>query len=61
MDASLERWQKEMEPFKGAPIVPYHKNFIYFIDRFGLREFETSSPNPAFRRLRVTLPSWLRR
>jgi len=46
MDASLEKWQKEMDPYKGAPIVPYHKNFIYFIDRFGLKEFGNVEPKP---------------
>jgi zinc/manganese transport system substrate-binding protein len=46
MDASLERWQKELEPYKGTGIVPYHKNFIYFIDRFGLTEFGNVEPKP---------------
>src|ERR1044072_7927080 len=38
MDASLKKWEEQMEPYKGSAIVPYHKNFIYFIERFGLRE-----------------------
>jgi zinc/manganese transport system substrate-binding protein len=46
MDASLERWQKELEPYKGATIVPYHRNFIYFTDRFGLKLFNTVEPKP---------------
>jgi len=46
MDASLEKWQKEMEPYKGASIVPYHRNFIYFADRFGLKLFSTVEPKP---------------
>ena len=46
MDASLERWEKQMEPYKGAAIVPYHRNFIYFADRFGLKLFGTVEPKP---------------
>ena len=46
MDASLEKWQKQLEPYRGTPVVPYHKNFIYFIDRFGLKEFGNVEPKP---------------
>jgi zinc/manganese transport system substrate-binding protein len=46
MEASLEKWEKDMEPYKGASIVTYHKNFIYFIDRFGLKEFGNVEPKP---------------
>lgn len=46
MDASLEKWVKEMAPYKGASIVPYHRNFIYFADRFGLKLFGTVEPKP---------------
>jgi len=46
MEASLARWEKEMAPYKGAPIVTYHKNFIYFAERFGLKQFGTVEPKP---------------
>ena len=46
MEASLKKWQEQMEPYKGAAIVPYHKNFIYFLERFGLREFGNVEPKP---------------
>jgi zinc/manganese transport system substrate-binding protein len=46
METSLEKWAKEMEPYKGASIVPYHRNFIYFADRFGLKLFGTVEPKP---------------
>src|SRR5262249_20538053 len=46
MEASLEKWQKQLEPYKGASIVPFHKNFIYFADRFGLKLFSTVEPKP---------------
>jgi zinc/manganese transport system substrate-binding protein len=46
MEASLKKWEEQMEPYKGAGIVPYHKNFIYFIERFGLKEFGNVEPKP---------------
>jgi ABC-type Zn uptake system ZnuABC Zn-binding protein ZnuA len=46
METSLEKWEKQMAPYKGAPIVTYHKNFIYFIDRFGLKDFGNVEPKP---------------
>ena len=46
METSLAGWLKQMEPFKGAPIVTYHKNFIYFLTRFGFKEFEHVEPKP---------------
>ena len=46
MEAHLSKWEKQMEPYKGASIVAYHKNFIYFADRFGLKLFGTVEPKP---------------
>ena len=46
MDASLEKWEKTMAPYKGASIVPYHPNFVYFAERFGLKLFGTVEPKP---------------
>src|SRR5438477_12215602 len=46
MDESLERWEKQMAPYKGAPIVAYHKNFVYFANRFGLNLFGQVEPKP---------------
>jgi zinc/manganese transport system substrate-binding protein len=46
MEESLEKWEKQMEPYKGVAIVPYHKNFVYFIERFGLKEFGDVEPKP---------------
>ena len=46
MEASLAKWEKQMEPYEGASIVTYHKNFIYFADRFGLKLFGTIEPKP---------------
>ena len=46
MEASLANWEKQMEPYRGASIVAYHKNFAYFADRFGLKLFGTVEPKP---------------
>src|SRR3989441_8352970 len=35
MEASLAKWEEAMAPYKGASIVPFHKNFVYFAERFG--------------------------
>ena len=46
MEASLEKWEKEMAPYKGVSIVTYHPNFVYFANRFGLKLFGTVEPKP---------------
>jgi len=46
MDASLAKWEEELAPYKGTGVVPYHRNFIYFIDRFDLKEFGNVEPKP---------------
>ena len=46
MEASLAKWEKEMAPYNGAFVVPYHPNFVYFANRFGLKLFRTVEPKP---------------
>jgi zinc/manganese transport system substrate-binding protein len=46
MEASLEKWEKEMAPYQGSSVVPYHPNFVYFANRFGLKLFGTVEPKP---------------
>ena len=46
MDAALEKWEKQMAPYKGTPVVTYHPNFVYFANRFGLKLFGTVEPKP---------------
>ena len=36
LDADLARWQKTLEPARGAKVVTYHEGFTYFLNRFGL-------------------------
>jgi ABC-type Zn uptake system ZnuABC Zn-binding protein ZnuA len=36
LDADLARWQRALEPARGAKVVTYHEGFNYFLNRFGL-------------------------
>jgi len=42
----LGGWVKEMLPLRGKAIVTYHKNWVYFLDLFGLEEAGTVEPKP---------------
>lgn len=42
----LGGWLKDMEPLRGKPIVTYHKNWVYFLTLFGLKEAGTIEPKP---------------
>jgi len=42
----LGGWMGKMLPLRGAPIVTYHKNWIYFVRLFGLEEAGTVEPKP---------------
>ena len=46
VDAKFAEWQKLMAPFRGAKIVTYHNDFVYFADRFKLEVVETLEPKP---------------
>jgi zinc/manganese transport system substrate-binding protein len=36
LDTDMARWQKTLEPVRGAKVVTYHEDFNYFLNRFGL-------------------------
>lgn len=40
------RWDATMAPYAGAPVVTFHKNFEYFLDRFHLKLFGTVEVKP---------------
>ena len=46
VDARSTVWQKQLAPFRGAKIVTYHNDFVYFADRFKLAVVETLEPKP---------------
>ncbi len=36
LEEKLAAWEKRLAPFKGAPVVTYHRSWSYFMRRFGL-------------------------
>lgn len=46
LDAKIQQWVAQMEPFRGAKVVSYHKTYNYFIERFGLDLVSTVEPKP---------------
>ena len=46
LDGEMSRWTKTMEPFKGAKIVVFHPDFIYFVHRFELVQAGTVEDKP---------------
>jgi ABC-type Zn uptake system ZnuABC Zn-binding protein ZnuA len=36
LESAMDRWVKLMEPVRGAKVVVFHPDFIYFLTRFGL-------------------------
>ena len=46
LDTEMVRWTKAMEPIKGAKIVVFHPDFIYFVTRFGLVQIGTVEDRP---------------
>ncbi|MGQ0646382.1 MAG: metal ABC transporter substrate-binding protein [Gemmatimonadaceae bacterium] len=46
LDAKLAEWTKQLEPYRGAKIVTYHRDFDYLAERFNLQVIETLEPKP---------------
>ncbi|HEV7837958.1 MAG TPA: metal ABC transporter substrate-binding protein [Gemmatimonadaceae bacterium] len=46
LDAKYADWQKQLAPYRGAKIVTYHKDFVYFAGRFGLNIVDELEPKP---------------
>jgi ABC-type Zn uptake system ZnuABC Zn-binding protein ZnuA len=46
LDGRMAEWIKAMEPVKGAKVVVYHPDFIYFLTRFGLVQIGTVEDRP---------------
>ncbi len=43
---ALPRWKQAMAPLKGQSIVVFHRTWVYFASRFGLKEFGALEPKP---------------
>ena len=46
LDGKMADWQKQLAPYRGAKIITYHKDFPYFVERFGLTVAENLEPKP---------------
>ena len=46
LEGEMARWTKTLEPVKGAKVVVYHPDFIYFLTRFGFVQVGTLEDRP---------------
>lgn len=46
LDAKMAEWTRRMEPWKGKPVVTFHKSWSYFAGRFGLEVIGFVEPKP---------------
>ena len=44
MDGKIAEWRTKLKPFKGAPVVTYHRNMDYFLVRFNINLFGEVEP-----------------
>jgi ABC-type Zn uptake system ZnuABC Zn-binding protein ZnuA len=49
IDAKLKGWQVKMAPYKGAKIIAYHNEWVYFETRFDYRSSILWNRKPVFR------------
>lgn len=46
IDAKMKGWQAQLKPYQGKGVVTYHKNYNYFLRRFGLYQYGTLEERP---------------
>jgi zinc/manganese transport system substrate-binding protein len=46
IDSKMKEWMSKMAPFKGAKIIAYHNEWVYFETRFGLKIVDFMEPKP---------------
>ncbi|MFI5188213.1 MAG: metal ABC transporter substrate-binding protein [Chitinophagales bacterium] len=46
LDDKMREWQAKIAPFKGAKIIAYHNEWVYFETRFGLDVVDFMEPKP---------------
>jgi zinc/manganese transport system substrate-binding protein len=46
LDSAMARWTKSFEPLRGAKVVVYHGDWVYFFTRFGLQQAATIEERP---------------
>jgi zinc/manganese transport system substrate-binding protein len=43
---NLTKWSAMLAPYKGSLVTTYHRSWVYFMSRFGFKEFGTIEPKP---------------
>ena len=46
VSAALAGWQRALSPYRGAPVVVYHKEWAYLLSRFEIRQVDTVEDRP---------------
>jgi zinc/manganese transport system substrate-binding protein len=46
IDQKLREWQTKMAPYRGAKVIAYHNEWVYFERRFGLEIVDFMEPKP---------------
>ena len=46
IDKRMAGWKAALAPYRGKSIVAYHDEWVYFLDRFGLKAFAYLEPKP---------------
>lgn len=46
IDRRTAEWKRELAPYKGENVVTYHQSAVYFLRRFGLKQFGTMEVKP---------------
>jgi ABC-type Zn uptake system ZnuABC Zn-binding protein ZnuA len=46
VDRRMASWKRELAPYAGQSVVTYHRNYAYFMRRFGLRSYGHLEPKP---------------
>lgn len=46
VDEHMLRWKQKLAPYRGTPVVVYHKSLPYFLREFALEELATVEPKP---------------
>ena len=42
----IARWKEALAPHRGAPVVSYHRSWVYLLDWLGLEDLATFEPKP---------------
>jgi zinc/manganese transport system substrate-binding protein len=46
LNSKIEAWKSKLSGLKGKPIITYHKSWVYFADRFGIKVTGQVEPKP---------------